>query len=93
MTRAELSELVANEVDGISIATAKDVVKTVFESIATELVENPEDEIVIQNFGKFFVKLQKGRTAKHFQTGKPIEIPDKMVVKFKAAKALKDDVA
>lgn len=49
-------------------------------------------EVMLPGIGKFTRTFRAGRTGRNPQTGEVIKIPEKRVVKFKAAKALKDAV-
>jgi DNA-binding protein HU-beta len=47
-------------------------------------------EVPLTGLGKFKVSKRKARMGRNPQTGEPIKIPAKTVVKFTVAKALKD---
>jgi len=51
------------------------------------------NEVVISGLGKFYPQKQAGRTGVSPMTGKSYTTEDKLVPKFKAAKAFKDTVA
>lgn len=84
-------------VDGLAAVlgfTKKDTNKTlieVFNFIGASLADG--EEVSLPGFGKFKLFDKKAYTARNPQTGDPIDVPAKRVVKFKAAKALKDAVA
>jgi DNA-binding protein HU-beta len=54
--------------------------------------ETRRGAFVLPGFGKFFVSRRKGRVGRHPQTGTPITIPPKRVVRFRIAKPLRDAV-
>jgi DNA-binding protein HU-beta len=47
---------------------------------------------VVPGFGRLVLANRKARMGRNPQTGEPIKIPAKRVVKFRLAKALKDSV-
>jgi DNA-binding protein HU-beta len=47
---------------------------------------------VIPGFGKLVLAARKARMGRNPQTGEPIKIPAKRVLKFRIAKSLKDSV-
>jgi DNA-binding protein HU-beta len=48
---------------------------------------------VLPGLGKLVKQQRKARTGRNPQTGEPIKIPAKTVVKFRVAKAVKDVIA
>jgi DNA-binding protein HU-beta len=58
-------------------------------SLATKEAKNG---FVLPGFGKLVLANRKARMGRNPQTGEPIKIPAKRVVKFRVAKALKDAV-
>lgn len=54
---------------------------------------NTEGEITLPGIGKLKISYRAGRTGRNPKTGEPLVIDGKTVVKFSAAKALKDAVA
>jgi len=69
---------------------------------ATEYVDNilyiiqdnlaKGNDISFVGFGSFTVKTRKAREGRNPQTGETIQIKEKKVIKFKAGKALEDEV-
>lgn len=59
-------------------------------AITTSLKNN--DKVTLIGFGTFSTSKRDARTGRNPQTGKPINIPAKTVVKFKAGKAVGDVV-
>ena len=51
-----------------------------------------KNAFVIPGFGKLVLANRKARMGRNPQTGEPIKIPAKRVVKFRIAKSLKDGV-
>ena len=68
--------------------------------IATELLDNlaalsykeAKNAFTLPGIGKLVLSHRKARTGRNPQTGEPIKIPAKKVVKFRVAKAAKDSI-
>ncbi len=89
MIKAELIEALANEA-GLTRSKAKDVVKTVFNSMANALAKGGRVEI--RGFGTFRVKNYDGYTGHNPKTGEPIKVKPKKLPFFKCGKELKERV-
>jgi len=76
---------------GIS-KTAADSALNAFMDAVTDALESG-DKVVLVGFGTFSVSKRKARTGRNPQTGKPMKIPAKKVVKFKAGTKLAQAVA
>jgi len=87
MNKREFLKKVSDALD-CTIADAEETVTEVFEVIADVLEE--EDKITIKDFGTFFTKVQAARVARNPKTGKKIQVPEKIVPKFKPSPALKE---
>ena len=61
-----------------------------FQSLAVK--EAKKNGFVVPGFGKLVLSNRKARMGRNPQTGEPIKIPAKRVVKFRLAKSLKDAV-
>jgi DNA-binding protein HU-beta len=87
------SELILKtaQVSGVSKKDVEAVLKTAGDVISDALVE--DNEATLPGLGKLVVGLRAARTGKNPKTGEPIQIPAHKAVKFKAAKALKDNLA
>jgi DNA-binding protein HU-beta len=55
-------------------------------------VKEAKNVFVVPNFGRLVLANRKARMGRNPQTGEPIKIPAKRVVKFRLAKSLKDSV-
>ena len=55
-------------------------------------VKEAKNQFVVPGFGKLVLANRKARMGRNPQTGEPIKIPAKRVVKFRLAKSLKDSV-
>ncbi|MCD8541968.1 MAG: HU family DNA-binding protein [Gammaproteobacteria bacterium] len=90
MKKTELIDYVVENVEGLSKVLAKKVVEAVFDGIAHGL---KNDELLsIIGHGVYQVGNRSERTGLHPQTGKPMVIPATKVIKFRAGKALKDEI-
>lgn len=89
MNKTELIDAIAQEAE----LTKKDAEKALnaFISSVTNSLSKEED-IVIPNFGSFKTVQRAEREGRNPQTGKPIKIPSRKVVKFTAGKILKESV-
>ena len=90
MTKAQLVSLIADKIQ-LTKATATEVLDLVAETAVAETKEN--GQFVIPGIGKLVKSQRKARMGRNPQTGEAIQIPAKIVVKFRVAKACKDAVA
>jgi DNA-binding protein HU-beta len=74
----------------ISEGTVDDVFKAGIKIASDKLTSG--DKIQLNGFGSFEVTKRAAREGHNPATGQKIKIPAKNVVKFKAAKALKDSI-
>ena len=88
MTKTDLINTVAKEVEGITKKKAAEVVEAIFNDIYTALQK--EEKVQIVGFGTFEVSERAERTGRNPQTGKEMTIAASKAPKFKAGKALKD---
>jgi len=89
MTKADLIESVATTLD-LPKGQAERAVNIVFDDIVKALRSG--DKINISGFGTFAVSERKARTGRNPKTGEAIDIPASKSAKFKAGKALKDEL-
>ena len=89
MTKADLIESVAATLD-LPKGQAERAVQLVFEDIVKALRNG--DKVNISGFGTFAVSERKARTGRNPKTGESIDIPASKSAKFKAGKALKDEL-
>jgi len=75
---------------GLTLTKAGEVVKTVFNSMATALTKG--DRVEIRGLGSFKVKHYDGYTGHNPKTGKPIKVKPKKLPFFKCGKELKEMV-
>ncbi|MCZ4696089.1 MULTISPECIES: HU family DNA-binding protein [Ancylomarina] len=87
MNKAQLIEAMANKA-GLTKADAKKALDAFIETTSEAL--KGEDRVALIGFGSFSVSTREARTGRNPQTGKPIDIPAKKVIKFKAGSELVD---
>ena len=64
----------------------------ILDNLLTLATKEAKNGFVLPGFGKLVLANRKARMGRNPQTGEPIKIPAKRVVKFRIAKALKDAV-
>ncbi|MRT93341.1 HU family DNA-binding protein [Ancylomarina sp. 16SWW S1-10-2] len=89
MNKAQLIEAMANKA-GLTKADAKKALDAFIESTSEAL--KGEDRVALIGFGSFSVSTREARTGRNPQTGKPIDIPAKKVIKFKAGSDLVETI-
>ena len=89
MNKSELVQKIAKDAD-LSKSSAAAAVDSFFEGITKALKKG--DSITFVGFGTFKTSQRKARTARNPQTGAPIKIKARRVVRFTAGKALKNTV-
>jgi DNA-binding protein HU-beta len=71
---------------------SKRQVTEVLDHLLVLATKEAKNVFVVPNFGRLGLANRKARMGRNPQTGEPIKIPAKRVVKFRLAKALKDAV-
>lgn len=89
MNKGELIERVAKEAK-ITKVEASRAIDSVFTSIRKTLKRGEKTSLV--GFGTFSVTRRKARTGRNPQTGEPLRIPARRVVRFTSGKALKETI-
>ena len=89
MNKQDLINAVAAGTD-LPKAKAKEVVESVFDNIKAALGKADTAQFI--GFGTFRVEHREARQGRNPQTGEPMQIEAKNVVKFKAGKELADAV-
>jgi DNA-binding protein HU-beta len=87
MTKSELISAIVKE-SKLEKKHAKVFLESLTNLVTKEIRKG--GEIPLTGLGKFKVSNRKARIGRNPQTGEPIKIPAKRVVKFTVAKALKD---
>lgn len=89
MNKAQLIDAISGE-SGLTKADAKKALDAFIETTTDALKKG--DRVALVGFGSFSVSERSARTGRNPQTGKPITIEAKKVVKFKAGSELADAV-
>jgi DNA-binding protein HU-beta len=71
--------------------TKKQVVD-LMDQLLTLATKEAKNVFVVPGFGRLVLATRKARMGRNPQTGEPIKIPAKRVVKFRLSKSLKDSV-
>ena len=90
MTKAELVEKMAKDA-GIPKTKAAAALGAFFDGV-TKALKKKDGKVTLVGFGSFSVVKRKARKGRNPQTGEPIKIKAKKVVKFSVGKKLKDAV-
>ena len=90
MTKAELVEAMAKDA-GISKVKAGAALNAFFAGV-TKGLKKKDGKVTLVGFGSFSVVKRKARKGRNPQTGAPIKIKAKKVVKFSVGKKLKESV-
>ena len=89
MNKAQLIDAIAEKAS-LTKADAKKALDAFVEA-TTDALKNG-DRVALIGFGSFAVATRSARTGRNPQSGAPIEIPEKKVVKFKPGAELSDAV-
>lgn len=87
MTKSQIVEHIAKKAD---IKKAQAVV--LLDEIAKLSYKEAKNSFTLPGIGKIVLVQRKARMGRNPQTGEPIKIPAKKVVKFRVAKAAKDAI-
>lgn len=90
MTKAELVEAMAKDA-GIPKTKAAEALNSLITGI-TQALSKKDGKVTLVGFGTFSVVKRNARKGRNPQTGQPIKIAAKKVVKFSVGKKLKEAV-
>lgn len=76
--------------EGLKKGLVSDVVDEVFEVIKSTF--STEDDLTIQNFGKWSRTVRKARKGRNPKTGEELTIPEKTSVKFALSSKIKKEL-
>ena len=88
LTIKELIEQVATETGSTKVAAEK-LIEGIFTTISTN-IKNGND-VVIRNFGSFFLHTRPARKGRNPKTGVALDIPSKTLIKFRTRGTLAAD--
>lgn len=89
MNKAELTARVARDTRMTKVKAAR-VIDSLLEHVMKSLKKGERASLV--GFGTFTVTRRRARTGRNPQTGSPIQIPARRVVRFTAGKSLKSEI-
>ena len=89
MTKSELVRVLAEEHE-LPRRQVAELIEAVLEKITTVLKSG--DKVQLTPFGQFRIRDRAARVARNPQTGEPVNVPAKRVLKFTAGRTLKEAV-
>lgn len=89
MNKAQLIDAISEKA-GLTKADSKKALDAFIASTTDALKDG--DRVALIGFGSFSVSTRSARTGRNPQSGAPIEIPEKKVVKFKPGAELEDAI-
>ena len=89
MTKPELIRELAEEFD-IPRRQLAEIVEAILESMTAKLKKG--EKVQLTPFGQFKVRNRPARMARNPQTGEPVKVPAKRVMRFLPSRALKEAV-
>ena len=90
MTKAELIDLVAEQVQGTSKAQVSQIYDAIFDTIIRAIKEDDKHRYLVKDFGTFELKQREARKGRNPATGQEIDIPASTTVGFRPAAGLKE---
>jgi integration host factor subunit beta len=90
MTKAQIIEMVSEQVTTLTKRQAEIVVNTIFNSIRNALQKGDKTEI--RGFGSFRLRTRRMKEGRNPKTGATVSVPAKKVPFFKAGKELKESL-
>ena len=87
MTKSQIADHLAGK-SGVTKKTATELL----DNLAGLSYKEAKNAFTIPGIGKLVLSHRKARMGRNPQTGEPIKIPAKKVVKFRVAKAAKDSI-
>lgn len=90
VTGRDIAAFIAANHD-LSKTKAEEIVKDVFAVIVSDALDGKK--VQLSKFGIFEAQDKPARVGRNPQTGEEVQIPERKVIKFKMAKAVKDEAA
>lgn len=90
VTKAILAEKIGEVIPTITSRKSNDIVESIIRGIRESLVK--KEKVKISGFGNFTTHEKKARQGRNPQTGAPITIGDRTVIKFKVSECLKAEI-
>jgi DNA-binding protein HU-beta len=89
MTKSELARVLAEDLE-LPRRQVTDLIEAILDKI-TEVLKTG-DKVALTPFGQFRIRDRAARIARNPQTGEPVNVPAKRVLKFTAGRTLKEAV-
>jgi nucleoid DNA-binding protein len=89
VTKKNLAKAIAEEM-ALTQTQVMEIVQRVLDGITQTLVR--EGRIELRNFGVFEVKKRRPRQARNPRTGEKVDVPEKVVVTFKAGRKMEQRI-
>ncbi|MGE4618367.1 MAG: HU family DNA-binding protein [Planctomycetota bacterium] len=89
VTKRDLVQRIS-EATGVQQQKAKEVIQGFLDQIISELATG--NRLEFRDFGVFEPKSKAPRTARNPRTGERIQVPEKVTVKFKAGRMMKEQM-
>lgn len=89
MTKSQIADHLAGKA---GVTMTKKTATEMLDNLATLAYKEAKNSFTMPGIGKLVLAHRKARTARNPQTGEPIKVPAKKVVKFRVAKAAKDAI-
>jgi nucleoid DNA-binding protein len=89
VTKKNMAKAIAEEM-ALTQTQVMEIVQRVLDGITQTLVR--EGRIELRNFGVFEVKKRRPRQARNPRTGEKVDVPEKVVVTFKAGRKMEQRV-
>jgi DNA-binding protein HU-beta len=93
MTKAELIDIVAEQVEGASKAQVTAAYEAIFETIVRAVQEDEKHRFLVNGFGTFELKHRPARKGRNPATGAEMDIAASNTMAFRPASALKEKLA
>lgn len=87
MTKSQIVDQLATK-SGVT----KKITSEILDNLAALAYKEAKNSFTVPGLGKLVLSHRKARTGRNPQTGEPIKIPAKKVVKFRVAKVAKDSI-
>ena len=87
MTKSQIADHLAGK-SGVTKKTATELL----DNLAALAYKEAKNAFTLPGIGKLVLSHRKARIGRNPQTGEPIKIPAKKVLKFRVAKAAKDSI-
>lgn len=89
LTKHDIIDALYKEM-GMNKKESAKIAESLFDIIKEELISG--NDVMISGFGRWAVRSKKSRTGRNPQTGAPLTIEPKKIIKFKSSNILKEEI-